>query len=189
MRFNQPPNWPPVPPGWTPPPGWFPDPSWPPPPPGWQLWITDDAPGKKKGLIIGGVIGAVLLVIAIVVGIVVFTGGSDDETPASGTTTTSEEETSDEDQIKEVIERFEKAWNDEDFGTMEQIICAKLQEDEEFNETEFLDARQSSGRLNLTINEIKVRGDKATANMEQRGEEAQDFDFVREDDEWKMCEL
>lgn len=188
MRFNPPPNWPPVPPGWTPPPGWFPDPSWPPPPPGWQLWITDDAPGKKKGLIIGGVIGAVLLVIAIVVGIVVFTGGSDDETSASGTTT-SEEETSDEDQIKEVIERFEKAWNDEDFGTMEQIICAKLQEDEEFNETEFLDARQSSGRLNLTINEIKVRGDKATANMEQRGEEAQDFDFVREDDEWKMCEL
>lgn len=188
MRFNPPPNWPPVPPGWTPPPGWFPDPSWPPPPPGWQLWITDDAPGKKKGLIIGGVIGAVLLVIAIVVGIVLFTGGSDDETSASGTTT-SEEETSDEDQIKEVIERFEKAWNDEDFGTMEQIICAKLQEDEEFNETEFLDARQSSGRLNLTINEIKVRGDKATANMEQRGEEAQDFDFVREDDEWKMCEL
>lgn len=188
MRFNPPPNWPPVPPGWTPPPGWFPDPSWPPPPPGWQLWITDDAPGKKKGLIIGGVIGAVLLVIAIVVGIVVFTGGSDDETSASGTTT-SEEETSDEDQIKEVIERFEKAWNDEDFDTMEQIICAKLQEDEEFNETEFLDARQSSGRLNLTINEIKVRGDKATANMEQRGEEAQDFDFVREDDEWKMCEL
>lgn len=41
MRFNPPPGWPPIPPGWTPPAGWRPDPSWPPPPAGWQLWVED----------------------------------------------------------------------------------------------------------------------------------------------------
>jgi hypothetical protein len=41
MRFNPPPGWPPVPPGWQPPPGWTPDPSWPPAPHGWPLWVQD----------------------------------------------------------------------------------------------------------------------------------------------------
>ncbi|MBS9533314.1 hypothetical protein KIH27_06885 [Mycobacterium sp. M1] len=44
MRFNPPPNWPPVPPGWVPDAGWSPDPAWPPPPDGWQLWVDDGAP-------------------------------------------------------------------------------------------------------------------------------------------------
>ena len=42
MKFNPPPNWPQLPAGWTPPPGWQPDPSWPQPPYGWRLWIADD---------------------------------------------------------------------------------------------------------------------------------------------------
>ncbi|MBT0769041.1 hypothetical protein KIH74_08890 [Kineosporia sp. J2-2] len=40
-RFNPPATWPPVPDGWTPPPGRQPDPSWPPRPEGWQLWLPD----------------------------------------------------------------------------------------------------------------------------------------------------
>ncbi|TDO10470.1 hypothetical protein EV580_4759 [Mycobacterium sp. BK086] len=39
-RFNPPPNWPPMPPGWTPDAEWKPDPSWPPAPPGWQFWVA-----------------------------------------------------------------------------------------------------------------------------------------------------
>jgi hypothetical protein len=58
MRFNPPPNWPPAPPGWTPPPGWQPDPSWPPIPPGWQLWVPD-APRRKTGLIVAAALAAV----------------------------------------------------------------------------------------------------------------------------------
>src|SRR5215469_3115881 len=41
MRFNQPPGWPPPPPGFVPGPSWRPDPRWPPPPAGWQLWVPD----------------------------------------------------------------------------------------------------------------------------------------------------
>jgi hypothetical protein len=44
MRFNPPPNWPALPPRWTPPPGWQPDPGWPPAPPGWSLWLAEDTP-------------------------------------------------------------------------------------------------------------------------------------------------
>ncbi|MDO0973217.1 hypothetical protein [Mycolicibacterium frederiksbergense] len=61
MRFNPPPNWPPVPPGWTPPAGWQPDPSWPPPPQGWPLWVPEGTSGGRTWLILGAV-GAVLLI-------------------------------------------------------------------------------------------------------------------------------
>ncbi|GAC56836.1 hypothetical protein GOHSU_14_00030 [Gordonia hirsuta DSM 44140 = NBRC 16056] len=48
MRFNPPPNWPPVPPGWTPPSGWKPDPAWGPPPHGWPLWLPE-TPASQSG--------------------------------------------------------------------------------------------------------------------------------------------
>ena len=47
MRFNPPPNWPPLPQGFVPPPGWQPDPQWGEPPDGWQLWLDD---GPMRGL-------------------------------------------------------------------------------------------------------------------------------------------
>jgi len=99
MRFNPPPNWPPLPPDWRPAPDWQPDPSWPPPPPGWALWVDDQpryAPtepgpphrsGAQKWWIIGG---AVLAVVALVAGgTVVATKLSRDDaaSPASTTTT------------------------------------------------------------------------------------------------------
>ncbi|MBB2923705.1 hypothetical protein [Cellulomonas cellasea] len=53
-RFTPPPSWPPVPDGWTPPPGWQPDPSWPPAPPGWNFY-PDAAPGAPApGIPVGG---------------------------------------------------------------------------------------------------------------------------------------
>jgi hypothetical protein len=48
MRLNPPPGWPPVPPGWVPPPRWQPDPSWPDPPQGWNLWIEDTAARDRR---------------------------------------------------------------------------------------------------------------------------------------------
>jgi hypothetical protein len=54
MRFNPPPNWPQLPDGWSPPPGWEPDPSWPQPPWGWPLWVDEDeafiSPNQAAGL-------------------------------------------------------------------------------------------------------------------------------------------
>lgn len=87
MRFNPPPSWPPVPPGWVPDAGWTPDPAWPPPPPGWQFWVDDAAaptldyppdgvlwpappPKSRKGLWIS--LAAVAVVIAVAGGLLVF---------------------------------------------------------------------------------------------------------------------
>jgi hypothetical protein len=42
-RFNTPPNWPKVPPGWSPPANWQPPANWPAPPPAWQFWVEDTA--------------------------------------------------------------------------------------------------------------------------------------------------
>ncbi len=42
LRFNPPPDWPQIPAGFAPPPGWQPDSAWPPLPAGWDLWIADD---------------------------------------------------------------------------------------------------------------------------------------------------
>lgn len=44
LRFNPPPNWPPLPTGWTPPPGWRPEPAWGPAPYGWPLWVSPTVP-------------------------------------------------------------------------------------------------------------------------------------------------
>lgn len=95
MRFNPPPNWPPVPPGWAPDANWIPDPAWPPPPPGWQLWVDDaegaapylppgypgpylpypppPPPGSKKLLPIA--LASIVIVVALVVGLGVVFGG------------------------------------------------------------------------------------------------------------------
>jgi hypothetical protein len=97
MRFNPPPNWPPVPPGWTPPAGWQPDPSWPPPPPGWPLWVAGNT--SRTGLILGSV-GAVLLIAVGAVITVAVTRDGPTAGPVVEPTTTTAEALSDEDQIE-----------------------------------------------------------------------------------------
>jgi FKBP-type peptidyl-prolyl cis-trans isomerase len=87
LRFNPPPNWPALPPGWTPPQGWVPDPSWPAPPAGWPLWTADPGaaktvagsgarmsrrqPGQRKRRIWPGV-AAVAVAVALVAGGLVY---------------------------------------------------------------------------------------------------------------------
>lgn len=192
MRFNPPPNWPPAPPGWTPPPDWRPDPNWGPPPPGWQLWVQDGpaSTGRSRTpLIIGGVVGALVLVVVGVLTVVLLTRTSTGGEGTDATTTTSVEASSDEDQIEDTVAAFEKAWNDEDFDAMEPIVCEELHSDPEFSEDEFLAGREGAGRLNLTVTDVDITGDKAVVSIEQQGESPNDFDFVREDGEWKWCEL
>lgn len=188
MRFNPPPNWPPAPPGWVPPPNWQPDPSWPPPPPGWQLWVPDHSPAgrTKTPLIVGGIAVAIVVLVAVVLTVVLVSRSDSGDGSGPSTTATA---SSDEDQIADQVDAFEKAWNDEDFDAMESIVCSELQDDPEFTEEEFLSSRQESGRLSLTVLETDVTGDKAVVSIEQQGESANDFDFVREGDEWKWCEL
>ena len=65
-RYSHPPNWPPVPPDWTPEEGWIPDPSWGPPPHNWAFWTPTDPWFKRWpfwGAAAAGVVGVVLAVV------------------------------------------------------------------------------------------------------------------------------
>jgi hypothetical protein len=190
MRFNPPPSWPPSPPGWTPPPGWQPDPSWPPPPPGWQLWVPDGAsPGssrRRNGLIVGGLVAVLVLVAGAVITVVLLRSPSD--VTATNPPTTSAQHT-DEEQIEDAVNKFEKAWNDRDFDGFRPILCEQMRNDKEFNEEDFLAAREDSGELKLAVQSVQVHGDKATASVTHDGENADDIDFVREDGSWKWCKM
>jgi hypothetical protein len=190
MRFNPPPNWPPSPPGWTPPPGWQPDPSWPPPPPGWQLWVSEgSSPGssrRKNGLIIGGLVAALLLVAGAVITVVVLRSPSD--VTATKPTETSAQQT-DEQQIEDAVKKFETAWNDRNFDGFKPILCEEMQSDKQFNEDDFLQAREESGEVKLDVESVEVDGESATASVTHDGESPDNIDFVREDGHWKWCEL
>jgi hypothetical protein len=185
MRFNPPPNWPPAPPNWTPPPGWQPDPAWPPLPPGWPLWVPD-APRRKPGLVIGALAAALFIVVGGVVAIVATTRTPDiTVTPTS----TTKEAKSDEDQVRDVVDQFEQAWNDEDVDELRQLFCADMRSEAEFDERALREMIGMGGNLSLTIAELDINGDAATATVLNRGEDPDDIGFAREDGDWKWCEL
>jgi hypothetical protein len=180
MRFNPPPNWPAPPPGWAPPPDWQPDSSWPPPPPGWPLWVPEQAPRRRTGLIVGG-IGAGLA-LSIVAAVLIVTLGR--STPVGP---------SDEEQIRAVVEGFEDAWNKSDFEKFKGYICARnLQNGDAPTEDKFTEQRSADGPIDLTVTSVQVNGDKATAkvdemNPQKHEKKSEDLDLVRENGGWKAC--
>lgn len=189
MRFNPPPNWPAVPPGWTPPVGWQPDPSWPPPPPGWPLWVAEGGSGRRNALILGSV-GAVLL---IAVGAVITVAVTRDG-PAAGpvgapTTTTTTAALSDEDQIEKVVEQFQQAWNGQEFDNLRNLMCAEMRADEQFSRANFAEMRDEMGQLDLTVTSIDVNGKTADTVIENDGKDPDDIAFSYENGQWKWCEL
>ena len=187
MRFNPPPNWPPVPPGWTPPPDWRPDPSWPPPPPGWPLWVPD-APRSRTGLIIGAIALTLLVGIGVVVGVVIWSNKSTDITVARSTSSAAKPEPTDEELVREVVDQFEQAWNDEDFTTLTGLFCEDMRNDPEFSRSALQEVRDTGGELLLKIAELDVDGKTATARILNHGEDPDDIAFVNEDGDWKWCE-
>jgi len=178
MRFNAPPNWPAPPPGWTPPPGWQPDPSWPRPPPGWQLWVPDEAPRRRKGLLIGAIVAAVALVaIVAVVRFLVLR----DVKP------------SDEEQIRSVLTSEYEAWNNSDWDKRWDIACKSAREDRSFTEAQFRYAIGEFGHVVFAVKSVEINGDKATAHVELSLEKTKqsgirDEELVKENGEWKTCQ-
>jgi hypothetical protein len=189
MRFNPPPNWPPAPPGWTPPPDWRPDPSWPPLPPGWPLWVPD-APRRKTGLIIGALALTLLIVVGVVIAVVATSNNSADITVTRPTTPSADKpKPSDEDQLRDVVDQFEQSWNDKDFDALSELFCEDVRNDPEFSRSALRELRDGAGRLTLTVTALDVNGDAATATITNLGEDPDEIDFAREDSLWKWCEL
>lgn len=68
MKFNPPPNWPPLPKDFTPPPGWRPDPRWGEPPVGWPLWLEDPSAPSSNSAAWATAGALILAAIGLVVG-------------------------------------------------------------------------------------------------------------------------
>lgn len=187
MRFNPPPNWPPVPPGWTPPPGWQPDQSWPPPPQGWQLWVPDGKPARRNGLILGAVAAVLLIAVGAAVTVAMTRDGSPGGPVGAPPTTTAAP--SDEEQIEKVVEQFQQAWNGIEYDNLRDVICEEMRADDQFSRANFADMRDMMGELDLSITSIEVRGKTADTVIEHNGEDPDEITFVREGGEWKWCEL
>lgn len=189
MRFNPPPNWPPVPSGWTPPVGWQPDPSWPPPPPGWPLWVPEGRSGRRNGLILGALAAVLLIAVAAVLTV----AGTRDGPPAGPVgappTTTTAAALSDEDQIEKVVEQFEQAWNGQEFDNLRSLMCAEMRSQEEFSRANFAEMHDEMGHLDLTVMSIEVTGNTARTVIENDGKDPDDIAFSYENDQWKWCEL
>lgn len=187
MRFNPPPNWPPVPPGWTPPAGWHPDPSWPPPPAGWPLWVPERNPGRRTAVILGAVVAVLLIAGAAVVTVAVTRDGQSAGTHGAPPTTASA--LSDEDQIEKVVAQFEQAWNGQEFDNLRNLMCAEMRSDEQFSRANFAEMRDEMGTLSLTVTSIEVTGETADTVIDNDGTDPDNIAFAYENGQWKWCEL
>jgi hypothetical protein len=94
---------------------------------------------------------------------------------------------SDEDLVRAVVDRFEQTWNDEDFDALSDLLCEEMRNDPQFDQSLIRDMRSTSGTLTLTVADLVIDGDAATATVLNEGIDPDDIDFTREDGEWKWC--
>lgn len=96
--------------------------------------------------------------------------------------------TTDDEQIRGVVEDFERSWNAGQLDAWTSLLCRDVRGTEDFSESAFADVREMAGLLALEVTSLEILGDRATAIIEQRGDDADDIAFVREDGTWKWCE-
>jgi hypothetical protein len=151
-------------------------------PPGWPLWVPD-APRGKTGLVIGAI------AVTLLVGLGVAIAAANWAPTVTGTpTTVVEAEKSDEDLVRDVVDQFEQAWNDEDFAALTALFCEDMRNDPDFSRSALREVRDTGGELLLKITSLDVDGKSATATILNHGAEPDDIAFVREDGDWKWCE-
>jgi hypothetical protein len=144
-----------------------------------------DAPRSKTGLIIG----AVAMTLLIGAGVLIAVVAANWAPTVTGTPTTiAEAEKSDEDLVREVVDQFEQAWNDEDFTALTALFCEDMRNDPDFSRSALREVRDTGGELLLKIADLEVNGKTATATILNHGEDPDDIAFVREDGDWKWCE-
>jgi hypothetical protein len=148
------------------------------------VWVPD-APRRRTGLIIGALAVTLLIGVGVVIAVVAASSNS-----VAGTATRpAGTDLSDEDQVRDVVDRFEKLWNDADFDALSELLCEDMRNDPDFSPSALRELRDGAGRLALTITALDINGDAATATILNSGEEPDDIGFAREDSNWKWCEF
>jgi hypothetical protein len=118
------------------------------------------------------------IVPAIVVGMVFLSPGS-----AQATT--------DEDQVRAVLNGMNGSYNRSDFTDFASHLCADMLRKAGF-EAGWYASRKSDGPTQITVNSVDVKGDDAVANVRfvaaNRAEaKTLDVEFLRDGAGWKVC--
>jgi hypothetical protein len=174
MRFNPPPNLP------VGQPGQIPDEGVP--------W-----PSHTGRNVMIGIASAIAVVVAVVV---VYVVSSDSGTAGSHARPSSyaqlgSKPESDEDQIRATLSGIEDAWNSSDYATFITYACGRIRNIKSNTESEFTQQRNEIGAITFAVGSISVGG--GTANVEvtetfsNQGTVSETLNFLKEDDEWKLC--
>lgn len=98
-----------------------------------------------------------------------------------------------EDQIKSVVQREADAWNKSNFSYSPELQCkAMASTDQDHNNKELRKVRAQAGTITISVTNIHVTGDQATADATIKFAKAQEsstipLQFVKEDGNWKDC--
>lgn len=209
MGYNPPPNWPRPPAGWTPEPGWQPDPSWPPPPPGWQLFVPDAPPKRRRGPLYIALVALAALIGAANLGISLLKSSTDSAesapvispvataspTPASSgapapSSTSARTAAPDEEAIRITVANMQAAQNLIDSKWWGEQFCAG--DGENTTDDALRALRDKQGRVRLEVLSVQMLTDtsadvrlKVTIDSQPREESAH---FARENGKWLRCE-
>lgn len=161
-------------------------------------WIEDPPdgvpwPSHTGRNVMIGIASSVAIVVAVVVGYVV---SSDSGSAGSYARPRSYAQLgstpgSDEDQIRATLAGIQDAWNDSDYSTFISYACGRIHNRKSNTESEFTHQRNEVGSITFAVDSISISG--ATAKIEvteafsNQDTASESFDFVKEDDEWRLC--
>jgi hypothetical protein len=99
--------------------------------------------------------------------------------------------TTDEDQVRAVLDAMNTSYNSEDFDTFASHLCSDMKQADGF-EVGWHQSRRTDGPTKITIYSVDVNGDDAVADVRfaaanQPDAKVLEVDFVRESAQWKAC--
>lgn len=99
--------------------------------------------------------------------------------------------TTNEDQVRAVLDGMNGSYNRSDFTAFASHLCADLLRTAGF-EAGWYQSRKFDGPTRITVNSVQVKGDDAVANVRfQAANQAEaktlDVEFLRDGADWKAC--
>jgi hypothetical protein len=98
-----------------------------------------------------------------------------------------------EDQIKAVVQHEADGYNAPNYTYNSELVCRKYLANDEKSYKEARKLRSETGTISLSVTDIHVNGDQATAQGSMKFEklpdkpQSQSMQFVKEDGKWKDC--
>jgi ketosteroid isomerase-like protein len=101
--------------------------------------------------------------------------------------------TSDEDQIRRVVQEFADAYNSENWDAYTELMCTPMRARFTGTVMDYLKKdRTNAGVTTVSVTSVSVNGDTATVHMDSHnealGSKSVSLQVKREEDGWKICQ-